>query len=98
MNAYDNGILQADHSIEQILSVLLAKGYLDGSIVAILGDHGDAFGGMLVHGLLSGWEPVRIVEYCNVAGAIVAARLLCSDAMPTLDEVEAALEERRVAG
>ncbi|MGZ4722956.1 MAG: 5-dehydro-2-deoxygluconokinase [Ilumatobacteraceae bacterium] len=59
---------------------------------------GDAFGGMLVHGLLSGWEPVRIVEYCNVAGAIVAARLLCSDAMPTLDEVEAALEERRVAG
>ena len=59
---------------------------------------GDAFGGMLVHGLLSGWEPVRIVEYCNVAGAIVASRLLCSDAMPTLAEVEEALEERRVAG
>jgi len=58
---------------------------------------GDAFGGMLVHGLLSGWEPVRIVEYCNVAGAIVASRLLCSDAMPTLAEVEEALEERRVA-
>jgi len=59
---------------------------------------GDAFGGMLVHGLLSGWEPVRIVEYCNVAGAIVASRLLCSDAMPTLAEVEEALEARRVAG
>ena len=59
---------------------------------------GDAFGGMLVHGLLSGWEPVRIVEYCNVAGAIVASRLLCSDAMPTLVEVEEALEDRRVAG
>ena len=59
---------------------------------------GDAFGGMLVHGLLSGWEPVRIVEYCNVAGAIVASRLLCSDAMPTLTEVAEALEERRVAG
>jgi len=59
---------------------------------------GDAFGGMLVHGLLSGWEPVRIVEYCNVAGAIVASRLLCSDAMPTLAEVEEALEDRRVAG
>jgi 5-dehydro-2-deoxygluconokinase len=59
---------------------------------------GDAFGGMLAHGLLSGWDPVRIVEYCNVAGAIVVARLLCSDAMPTLDEVEAALEDRRVAG
>ena len=59
---------------------------------------GDAFGGMLVHGLLSGWEPVRIVEYCNVAGAIVASRLLCSDAMPELAEVEEALEDRRVAG
>ncbi|HEY0518062.1 MAG TPA: 5-dehydro-2-deoxygluconokinase [Ilumatobacteraceae bacterium] len=59
---------------------------------------GDAFGGMLAHGLLSGWEPVRIVEYCNVAGAIVASRLLCSDAMPTLTEVAEALEDRRVAG
>lgn len=59
---------------------------------------GDAFGGMLAHGLLSGWDPVRIVEYCNVAGAIVASRLLCSDAMPTFDEVEEALEARRVAG
>jgi 5-dehydro-2-deoxygluconokinase len=59
---------------------------------------GDAFGGMLVHGLLSGWEPARIVEYCNVAGAIVASRLLCSDAMPTLAEVEEALEAHRVAG
>jgi 5-dehydro-2-deoxygluconokinase len=59
---------------------------------------GDAFGGMLVHGLLSGWEPVRIVEYCNVAGAIVASRLLCSDSMPTLTEVTEALEDRRVAG
>lgn len=59
---------------------------------------GDAFGGMLVHGLLCGWDPVRIVEYCNVAGAIVASRLLCSDAMPTFDEVDQALEARRVAG
>jgi 5-dehydro-2-deoxygluconokinase len=59
---------------------------------------GDAFGGMLAHGLLMGWEPVRIVEYCNIAGAIVAGRLLCSDAMPTLAEVEEALEGHRVAG
>jgi arylsulfatase A-like enzyme len=43
VNAYDNGILQADRSIEQILSTLDTKGYLAGSIVVILGDHGDAF-------------------------------------------------------
>jgi 5-dehydro-2-deoxygluconokinase len=48
---------------------------------------GDAFGGALVHGLLAGWEPVRIARYANAAGAIVASRLACADAMPTLDEV-----------
>jgi 5-dehydro-2-deoxygluconokinase len=50
---------------------------------------GDAFGASLAHGLLSGWEPLRCVEYGNAAGAIVASRLACSDAMPTIDELEA---------
>ncbi|GAB3912043.1 hypothetical protein GCM10029964_119120 [Kibdelosporangium lantanae] len=49
---------------------------------------GDAFGGALIHGLLSGWEPKRIAEYANVAGAIVAGRLACADAMPASDEIE----------
>jgi 5-dehydro-2-deoxygluconokinase len=48
---------------------------------------GDAFGGALCHGLLAGWDPVRIVEFANVAGALVASRLLCSDAMPFEHEV-----------
>jgi 5-dehydro-2-deoxygluconokinase len=49
---------------------------------------GDGFGGALVHGLLSGWDPVRIAEYANAAGAIVASRLACADAMPTAGEIE----------
>ncbi|GLZ31470.1 5-dehydro-2-deoxygluconokinase [Lentzea sp. NBRC 105346] len=49
---------------------------------------GDAFGGALVDGLLAGWEPVRIAEYANAAGAIVASRLACADAMPTRQEIE----------
>ncbi|CAN7262383.1 5-dehydro-2-deoxygluconokinase [Knoellia sp. LjRoot47] len=52
---------------------------------------GDAFGGAFVHGLLSGWDLRRIVEFANVAGAIVAGRLECSTAMPTTDEVEDSL-------
>jgi 5-dehydro-2-deoxygluconokinase len=48
---------------------------------------GDAFGGALCHGLLSGWDPVRAVRFANAAGAIVASRLLCAPAMPTVDEV-----------
>lgn len=49
---------------------------------------GDAFGGALCHGLLGGWDLRRILEFANVAGAIVASRLECSTAMPTEAEVE----------
>ena len=55
---------------------------------------GDAFGGALVHGLLSGWEPVRCAEYANAAGAIVASRLACADAMPTVGELDAMVSGR----
>jgi 5-dehydro-2-deoxygluconokinase len=48
---------------------------------------GDAFGGALCHGLLSGWDLRRVLEFANVAGAIVASRLECSTAMPTTAEV-----------
>ena len=56
---------------------------------------GDAFGGAVCHGLLSGWDPVRIVEFANIAGALVASRLMCADAMPDTREVTEALEARR---
>ncbi|MFJ2394981.1 MULTISPECIES: 5-dehydro-2-deoxygluconokinase [unclassified Streptomyces] len=52
---------------------------------------GDAFGGSLCHGLLSGWDLERIMRHANAAGAIVASRLECSSAMPTPEEVEDAL-------
>jgi 5-dehydro-2-deoxygluconokinase len=54
---------------------------------------GDAFGGALCHGLLAGWPLERVIRFCNAAGAVVAGRLACADAMPTADEVEAKLEE-----
>lgn len=56
---------------------------------------GDAFGGALCHGLLAGWPSEQIMRFANAAGAIVAGRVACSDAMPTAAEVEAALEGRR---
>ncbi|AWS42576.1 5-dehydro-2-deoxygluconokinase [Streptosporangium sp. 'caverna'] len=55
---------------------------------------GDAFGGALVHGLLNGWDLHRVLRFANVAGALVAAKLECSSAMPTEAEVEAALAGR----
>ncbi|MFF9456893.1 5-dehydro-2-deoxygluconokinase [Streptomyces flaveolus] len=52
---------------------------------------GDAFGGSLCHGLLSGWDLERTIRYANAAGALVASRLACSSAMPTGAEVDGLL-------
>lgn len=52
---------------------------------------GDAFGGALCHGLLSGWDVERTLRFANAAGAVVAGRLACADAMPTTAELETVL-------
>jgi 5-dehydro-2-deoxygluconokinase len=54
---------------------------------------GDAFGGALCHGLLAGWDLARLMRFCNAAGALVASRLACADAMPDESEVDALIEE-----
>jgi 5-dehydro-2-deoxygluconokinase len=54
---------------------------------------GDAFGGALCHGLLAGWELERVMRFCNAAGALVASRLACADAMPDQSEVDALLRK-----
>ena len=94
----------ADRLLERGVSMAIVKQGADGVLVAVadvrsvvspipvevvcgLGA-GDAFGGSLCHGLLSGWEPVEIVRRANAAGAIVAGRLMCSDAMPTPTEID----------
>ena len=58
---------------------------------------GDAFGGTVCHGLLSGWSLQRIIAGASAAGAIVASRLECSTAMPAAEEVEAVLAGTSVA-
>ena len=52
---------------------------------------GDAFAAAVGHGLLRGLSLVEAVRRGTVAGAIVASRLACSEAMPRLEELEAAL-------
>ncbi|HEX6387983.1 MAG TPA: 5-dehydro-2-deoxygluconokinase [Solirubrobacteraceae bacterium] len=54
---------------------------------------GDAFGGALCHGLLAGWDLARLMRFCNAAGALVASRLACADAMPDESEVLTLIEE-----
>lgn len=52
---------------------------------------GDAFGGALVHGLLSGWDLPRIGRFANSAGAYVVGQLTCADAMPTVADLDTML-------
>ena len=52
---------------------------------------GDAFAAALGHGLLRGLPLLEAVRRGTVAGALVAARLACSAAMPRLGELEEAL-------
>jgi 5-dehydro-2-deoxygluconokinase len=52
---------------------------------------GDAFGGALCHALLGGRDLPSVLAYANAAGAIVASRLACADAMPTDEEIDSLL-------
>jgi 5-dehydro-2-deoxygluconokinase len=56
---------------------------------------GDAFGGALCHGVLADWTLAETLRFASAAGAIVASRLSCSEAMPTNEEVRKLLEGER---
>ena len=48
---------------------------------------GDAFGGAVCHGLLSGWLLENTIFAASTAGAIVCERIECSTAMPAEPEL-----------
>jgi 5-dehydro-2-deoxygluconokinase len=52
---------------------------------------GDAFAAALGYAVVRGLGLVEGVRLGNIAGGIVASQLACSEAMPKLDELEAAL-------
>jgi glucan phosphoethanolaminetransferase (alkaline phosphatase superfamily) len=44
INYYDNGVLQADATIRELLGLLEAKNYLKDSLIVITADHGESLG------------------------------------------------------
>lgn len=52
---------------------------------------GDAFGGALVHGLLTHASLEDTLAGANAAGSYVAGQLSCADAMPTVEQLSAYL-------
>ena len=57
-NFYDNGVLQSDNVVKQLLSELESKGYLKDALVIVTADHGEALG---EHGLFTHSHGVRDV-------------------------------------
>jgi 5-dehydro-2-deoxygluconokinase len=49
---------------------------------------GDAFGAAVCYGLINDWDLEKIGTFANASGALVATRLTCADAMPTVSELE----------
>lgn len=104
----------ADALLARGIEIAIVKLGGDGALVAVPGERrvippvpvdvvcglgaGDAFGGALCHGLLGGMSPFDAVELANAAGALVASRLLCADAMPTEQELDELLEASRARG
>jgi 5-dehydro-2-deoxygluconokinase len=58
---------------------------------------GDAFAAAVVEGLVRGFEPAETLRRGNAAGAIVATRMTCSQAMPTQAEIASLLEASATA-
>ncbi len=55
---------------------------------------GDAFCGGLCYGYLQGWDFYKSVRMANACGAIIVTREGCANFMPTLDEVNAFVQDR----
>lgn len=58
---------------------------------------GDGFASGFLYGLVRGLPVIECLHYGNAAAAIVVSRLSCSEAMPTLAEVEQIIREQRGA-
>ncbi len=55
---------------------------------------GDAFASGLIYGILNGWDMQKSARLGNATGAIVVTRHGCANFMPTMDEVNAFIEQR----
>ncbi len=56
---------------------------------------GDGFASGFLFGLVRGLPVIECLHYGNAAAAVVVSRLSCSEAMPTLAEVEQIIREQR---
>ncbi|HUV13156.1 MAG TPA: PfkB family carbohydrate kinase, partial [Acidobacteriota bacterium] len=62
-------------------------------VVNVLGA-GDAFASGFIYGYLAGWDWYKACRLANACGAILVTKHGCANFNPTLEEVNAFIEEK----
>ncbi|WP_010492897.1 5-dehydro-2-deoxygluconokinase [Paenibacillus elgii] len=56
---------------------------------------GDSFAGAFIYGLLQGWPVEKCQEFGSASASIVVSSHSCSDAMPTVEQIENLIKEHQ---
>ena len=56
---------------------------------------GDSFAGAFIYGLMQGWPIDQCQQYGSASASIVVSSHNCSDAMPTLEQINRFIEQRQ---
>jgi len=67
VNYYDNGVLQFDATLRELVPMLAQKGYLDDALLVVTGDHGDQLGEHDTYAHAnSTWEPALRIPFVMI--------------------------------
>lgn len=90
VNFYDNGVLQLDKTVQNVVEMLEQKGYLNDALVIVTGDHGELLGEHGLFGHQRVLEPALSVPFVAIrygySGLPLLPRTLASqvDIAPTI--------------
>ena len=102
---YDGEIAYTDAAVGKLLAALRARGMYDSSVIAVMADHGEAFGehGERTHGIFLYDETIHVPLVIKLpgnrsAGTRVTSRAGLVDVLPTLLQVAGVAVPKEVQG
>jgi arylsulfatase A-like enzyme len=104
-NPYDGEIAYVDAALGKFLSWLRLRGLYDGSLIAVMADHGEALGehGETTHGIFLYDETIRVpllfkLPHARSAGTRIDSRAGLVDVLPTMLEAAGIAIPKEVQG
>jgi choline-sulfatase len=102
---YDGEIAYADAAVGKFLAFLRFRGLYDGTLIAVMADHGEALGqhGEATHGIFLYDETIRVpllfkLPHGRAAGTKIAAHARLVDVLPTILESAGILVPAAIQG